>query len=426
VPAPTSLRPKASLAVRNAVLATCDRGPSDPGLVPGGAVAVEERRIAWVGSDGDLEAAVDLEGATLLDARGALVTPGFVDSHTHLVFAGERAGEFALRVSGKSYLDVALSGGGIAATTRATSAAPGAALLDAALVRARRLLAQGVTTVEVKSGYGLTVEAELRLLRVIDELARALRTEVTVVPTLLAHSVPPERLDDREAFVAEVCDVLVPAAVKERLAVSCDVFAEEGAFTLDEARRVLGAARRRGLVPRLHADQLTAGGGARLAAETGCASADHLERIDEGGIEAMAKAGVVAGLLPLSTLFLGSERFAPARRLLQAGVPIALATNLNPGSAMSENVGLTLSLGCVKLGLSPAEALVAFTAGGARSLRRADLGRLAAGCEADLVVWGCRSVEHLAWHMAVNHAALVVKRGRVVHEAAPGAAVDCR
>ncbi len=427
VPAPKSLRPKASLAVRNAVLATCDRGPSDPGLVPGGAVAVEDRRIAWVGNDGDLEGAVDLEGATVLDAGGGLVTPGLVDSHTHLVFAGERAGEFALRASGKSYLDVALSGGGIAATTRATNAASEAALLEGALGRARRLLAQGVTTVEVKSGYGLTAEAELRLLAVIHELAHALWAEVTVVPTLLAHAVPPERLDDREAFVAELCDVLVPAAVKQRLAVSCDVFAEEGAFTLDEARRILGAARRSGLVPRLHADQLTPGGrGARLAAEAGCASADHLEQLDEGGIRAMAQAGVVAGLLPLSTLFLGSERFAPARRLLQAGVPIALATNLNPGSAMSENVGLTLSLACVKLGLSPAEALVAFTAGGARSLRRADLGRLAPGCEGDLVVWGCRSVEHLAWHMAVNHAVLVVKRGRVVHEAAAGAAVDCR
>ncbi len=426
MPAPKSLRPRASLAVRNAVLATCDRGPSDPGLVPVGAVAVEDRRIAWVGLDADLEAAVDLEGATILDARGGLVSPGLVDSHTHLVFAGERAGEFALRVSGKSYLQVALSGGGIAATTRATNAATDAALIDAARARARRLLAQGITTVEVKSGYGLTVEAELRLLRVVHELAHALWADVTIVPTLLAHAVPPERRDDRAAFVAEVCDVLVPAAVKERLAVSCDVFAEEGAFTLDEARRILGAARRRGLVPRVHADQLTAGGGARLAAEIGCASADHLEQIDDAGIEAMAQAGVVAGLLPLSTLFLGSERYAPARRLLAAGVPVALATNLNPGSAMSENVGLTLSLGCVKLGLSPAEALVAFTAGGARSLRRADLGRLAAGCEADLVVWGCGSVEHLAWHMAVNHAAVVVKRGRVVHEAAPGAAAECR
>jgi imidazolonepropionase len=426
VSASRSHRRSATLVVRNAVLATCDRGPLDPGLVPGGAVAVDDRRIVWVGRDRDLEAAVDLAGARVLDTRGALVTPGLVDSHTHLVFAGERAGEFALRCSGKSYLDVALSGGGIAVTTRETHAAADVALFDAAVLRARRLLAQGVTTVEVKSGYGLTVDSELRLLRIIQDLARALSAELTILPTFLAHAVPPERLEDREAFVAELCEVLVPAVAKERLAVSCDVFVEEGAFTSGEARRILEAAQRRGLVLRVHADQLTPSGGARLAAETGCASADHLEMIDDEGIAAMARGGVVAGLLPLSTLFLGSERYAPARRLLAAGVPLALASNLNPGSAMSENVGLVLSLACLKLGLSPAEALVAFTAGGARSLRRSDLGRLAAGCEADLVVWGCGSVEHLAWHMAVNHALTVVKRGRVVHEALPGAAVDCR
>ncbi len=424
--APRSLRPKATLAVRNAVLATCDRGPSEAGLIPGGAVAIDDRRIAWVGRDRDLEAAVDLEGARTLDAGGGLVTPGLVDSHTHLVFAGERAGEFALRCSGKSYLDVALAGGGISVTTRATRAASDVALFDAAVLRARRLLAQGVTTLEAKSGYGLTPDSELRLLRIIQQLAHALWAEVTIVPTLLVHSVTPERLEDREAFVGEICEQLVPAVAKERLATSCDVFAEEGAFTIDEARRILQAAKARGLATRVHADQLTPSGGARLAAEAGSASADHLEMIDDAGIEAMARAGVVAGLLPLSTLFLGSNRFAPARRLLAAGVPLALASNLNPGSAMSENVALVLSLACLKLGLSPAEALVAFTAGGARSLRRTDLGRLAPGCEADLVLWGCASVEHLAWHMAVNHALAVVKRGRVVHEASPGAAVDCR
>ena len=426
MPAPKSLRPKATLAVRNGVLATCDRGLADAGPISGGAVAIDERRIVWVGRDRDLDAAVDLSDARVLDARGGLVTPGLVDSHTHLVFAGERAGEFALRCAGRSYLDTALSGGGIVVTTRETQAASDAALLNAAMARARRLLAQGVTTVEVKSGYGLTAAAELRLLRVIHALGHELWREITIVPTFLAHAVPPERQEDRAAFVRELCDELLPAVAREKLAVSCDVFLEEGAFDADEARRILAAAKQRGLVPRLHADQLTAAGGARVAAETGCASADHLDLVDDAGIEAMARAGVVAGLLPLSSLFRGSERYAPARRLLAAGVPIALASNLNPGSAMSENIGLLLSLACLKLGLTPAEALVALTAGGARSLKRSDLGRLAPGCEADLVLWGCGSVEHLAWHMAVNHALSVVKRGRVVHEALPGAAVDCR
>ncbi len=420
------LRTKASLVLRNAVVATCDAGASDPGLIPGAAIAVDDRRVAFVGPERGLEAAVDAEGAQVIDAAGGLVTPGLVDAHTHLVFAGERAGEFALRCSGKSYLSVALSGGGIAATTRATRAASDATLLETAMARARRLLAQGVTTVEVKSGYGLSTEDELRLLRVIHDLAHALWAEVTIVPTLLAHAVPPERAGDRDAFVRELCEVLVPRAAREKLAEHVDVFAEEGAFTLDEARRVLAAGARHGLVPHVHADQLTASGGARLAAELACASADHLEEIDDAGIAALARADVVAGLLPLSTLFLGSSRYAPARKLLSAGVRVALATNLNPGSAMSENVGLALSLACLQLGLSPAEALVAFTAGGARALRRPDAGRLRAGADADLVLWGCGSPEHLAWHMAVNHALVVVKRGRVVHTAAPGTAVDCR
>ncbi|HEX9243639.1 MAG TPA: imidazolonepropionase [Anaeromyxobacter sp.] len=426
MPAPKHLRPKASLLVRNATVARCDRGASDASILPGGAVAVDERRIVWVGPDRDLDAAVDHEDAKVVDARGALVTPGLVDSHTHLVFAGERAGEFALRASGRSYLDTALSGGGIGVTTRATQAAPDAALVETAAARARRLLAQGVTTIEVKSGYGLTAETELRLLRIIHELGHLLWREVTIVPTFLAHAVPPERQEDRDAFVGELCEKLVPRVAREKLAASCDVFLEEGAFTEPEARRILEAARTRGLVARLHVDQLKTSGGTRLAAELGCASADHLEWVDDAGIEALAKGGVVAGLLPLSTLALGGERWAPARKLLQAGVPLALASNINPGSAMSENVGLVLSLACMKLGLSPAEALVAYTAGGARSLRRGDVGRIAPGCEADLVVWGCSSVEHLAWHMAVNHALTVVKRGRIVHQALPGAAVDCR
>ncbi|ABS26518.1 imidazolonepropionase [Anaeromyxobacter sp. Fw109-5] len=426
MPARKPLRPTATLVLRNAVVATCDAGTSDPGLIPSAAVAVDDRRIAYAGPERGLEEVVDAADAQVIDAGGGLVTPGLVDAHTHLVFAGERAGEFALRCAGKSYLSVALSGGGIAVTTRATRAASDATLLEAAIARARRLLAQGVTTIEVKSGYGLSTADELRLLRVIHDLAHALWAEVTIVPTLLAHAVPPERGGDRDAFVRELCEVLIPQAARERLADHVDAFAEEGAFTIDEARRILAAGERHGLVPHLHADQLTASGGAQLAAALSCASADHLEEIDDEGIAALARADVVAGLLPLSTLFLGSNRYAPARKLLSAGARIALATNLNPGSAMSENVGLALSLACLKLRLSPAEALVAFTAGGARALRRADAGRLRPGADADLVLWGCSSPEHLAWHMAVNHALVVVKRGRVVHTAAPGAAVDCR
>jgi imidazolonepropionase len=425
--------PKATLVIRNAFVATCDRGPSDPGLIPAGAVAVADRQIAWVGPERDLGVArVDVEGATVLDARGGLVTPGLVDSHTHLLFGGERANEFAMRCAGASYEELARAGGGIAATTRATAAASDEALLAGAVARARRLLAQGITTVEVKSGYGLSLDSELRLLRLVDALAHALWREQTVVPTLLAHAVPPERAGDRVAYVREIAERWIPAVASERLARCCDVFAEEGAgaFGIGEARRILLAGRAAGLVPRLHADQLASsgsgGGGARLAAEVGAASADHLEELDEAGIAALAEAGVVAGLLPVATLVLRKARYAPGRKLVDAGVRVSLATNLNPGSAMSENAALTLGLACLQLGLTPAEALVAFTDGGARALRRDDLGRLAPGLEADLVVWGSPSLEHLAWHLGVSHALTVVKRGRVVHQAPEGAAADCR
>ncbi len=419
---------RATLAIRRALLAACDRGPADPGLLGDAAVAVEDGRVAWVGADAALEQAVDLSEARQIDAAGRLVTPGLVDAHTHLVFGDSprREGEFAERCRGRSYLEAARAGGGIAATVEATRAAGDGTLLASALTRARRLLAQGVTTVEVKSGYGLSVEQELRLLRIVRELARSLAGQMTVAPTLLAaHAVPPERTGDREGWVRDICQEIVPAAARERLAFFCDAFAAEGAFTLDEARRVLQAGMAHGLVPRLHADQLGPGGGARLAAELGCASADHLEHVDDEGIAALARAGVTACLLPTSTLFAGVGRPAPGRRLLDAGAPVALATNVNPGTSPSENAALALSLACLHCGLTPGEALVAFTAGGARALRLADAGRVARGIEADLVVWGCRSVEHLAWHLGVPHALLVVKGGRVVHQADPISAADC-
>lgn len=421
-------RIRATLVIRNGRLATCDAGPSDPGLLPGAAVAVDERTLGWIGPEPDLERACDLAGAKVIDAGGRLVTPGLVDSHTHLVFGdrGERARELAARCAGASYLDAARAGGGIAATVAATRAASDEALLAAAESRALRLLGQGVTTVEVKSGYGLSAAGELRLLRLIHELARRLWGRLGVVPTLLAgHGVPAERAADRGGWIREIAEEIVPAAAREKLCIFCDAFAEEGALSLAEARAVLEAGAARGLVPRLHADQLTAGGGAELAAELGCASADHLERVTGPGIAALARAGVVAGLLPISTLFLRGDRWAPGRALLDAGVPVAVATNVNPGSAMSESPSLALSLACLCNGLTPDEALVAFTAGGARALRLSEVGRLAPGLQADLVVWGCRSPEHLAWHLGVNHALAVVKRGRVVHQSAPGAAADC-
>lgn len=425
MPAPPPLPPGAprpDLVLRNALVATCDRGPSDAGEIASGAVAVAGGRIAWVGRDEDLDAAA--RAAPSLDCGGRLVTPGLVDSHTHLVYAGDRADELALRAAGRSYAEIAAAGGGIASTVRRTRAATDGALLEAALARALRLLRGGVTTVEVKSGYGLTVADELRLLRVARALSGALEGRMTVVPTLLAaHAVPPGV--DRERWVRDICEELHPAVADEALAVFQDAFVEVGAFTVAEARAVLESGARRGLVPRVHADQLSASGGARLAAALGCASADHLEHLDDDGVDALAAAGVVAGLLPVTTLFLGMTRHAPARRLVERGVRIALATNANPGSSPSESPSLAIGLACAQLGLTPAEALIAFTAGGAAALRRPDLGRVAPGCRADLVVWACRSIAHLPWHLGVNHAVRVLKEGRSVHEAPPGTCAEC-
>src|SRR3990172_6330096 len=302
---PSPYRPRAPLAFRHALVATCDAGSSDAGLVPDGAVAVSDRLVGWVGPDARLEAEVDLAGAEVVDGGGRLLTPGLVDSHTHLVFAGERSGELAARCAGRTYLEIAQAGGGILSTVRSTASASDADLLAAAMARARRLLAQGVTTLEVKSGYGLEVDAELRLLRVIAELAHALWSEVTIVPTLLAaHALPPGRTHDRAGYLRDVCEQLIPAVAAERLAVFCDAFTAEGAFSLDEARAVLEAGARARLLLRIPPDQLGPDGGARLAADLGCASADHLEHVDEVAIAELARAGVVAGLLPASTLCL--------------------------------------------------------------------------------------------------------------------------
>ena len=282
-----------------------------------------------------------------------------------------------------------------------------------ALPRLARLLEHGVTCAEVKSGYGLSLADELKMLRVVQRLARL--QPVELVPTLLcAHAVPEEHRAHRERYVELCASEIVPAVAQAHLARFCDAFVEEGAFTAAEGRRILEAGKRHGLVPRLHVDQLTASGGAELAAELGAATADHLEHVSEAGIAALARAGVSAVLIPTSTLFLRQRPYAPGRRLWDAGVNVALGTNLNPGSAMSESVPLALSLACLENGLTAAEAYWAATRGAALALGRAELGRLEVGGPADLVIFGCASYRHLPYHLGVNHARTVIRAGRVV------------
>ena len=392
------------LVIRNARVATMAGAQASPGhgplgLVEDGAVACEGERIAWVGPSAGAP-----PGDEVIEAGGRLLTPGLIDPHTHLVFAGDRAHEHALRLSGATYLQIAEQGGGIRSTVAATRAASDAELLASAQARRARMLQAGVTTVEVKTGYGLSVEDELRLLRVAGRLDG-------VVPTLLGlHAVPPGV--DRSRWVAEVVEELTPEAARLG-ARGCDAFLEQGAFTAAECRAALEAGAKHGLVPHLHADQLSSGGGAQLAAEAGAASADHLEHASAEGIEAMARAGTAAVLLPLAAMFL-REKAAQAKPFLDAGVAVALGSNLNPGSQRIESVSMLLAAGCLLSGLSPAQALWAMTAGAARALRLGDRGLIRPGLRADLVLFSTSDPDHLPYHAGFEHAQRVVHGGRSV------------
>lgn len=410
----------ADLALRNASeLCTLQpergRGEAVLGAVRGGSVACADGAIVWTGPDAEFDRQVRLApGARVVDAAGCTVTPGFVDCHTHLVFAGDRGDEFSARCEGASYVEIAKKGGGIASTVRATREASEDRLVQLALPRLARLLEFGVTTAEAKSGYALNLPDELKMLRAIARLP-ALQP-IELVPTLLcAHAVPPEHAQSRAAYVDLCVNEIVPAVARERLARFCDAFVEQAAFTVEEGRRILGRGKELGLVPRIHADQLSAMGASELAAELGAATADHLECVTDAGLAALARAKVCAVLVPTSTLFLKQATYAPGRRLWDAGLDVALATNVNPGSAMTENASLPLALACLFNGLTPAEAVWAFTRGGARALGLdGRIGAVAPGLQADLVVHACESHRHLAYHFAVSHVRTVIKRGKVV------------
>lgn len=392
-------------------------------LIPGGAVAVRGGRIVDVGPYAEVAARV--EPAATLDARGRTVLPGFVDPHTHLCFAGWRAEEFGRRLAGATYQEILAAGGGILDTVRHTRAASEVEL--AGLVRERLLevLRFGTTTVEVKSGYGLTTADELKMLRAIrraadpgDDLDGTWPCEglvlPEVVPTFLgAHAVPAEFRGDPDAYVDRVVHEMLPAVAREGLAEYVDVFCEAGVFDLDQTRRVVRAAQALGLRARLHADELAPLGGAGLAAELGAASADHLLRIRDEDIPRLRAAGTVATLLPGTALFLG-EPFAPARKLIAAGVPVALASDYNPGTQPSGNMALVMAIACLGMGLTPAEALVASTLGAAHALERADrIGSIEPGKQADLVILGAPSYEHLAYRLGTARVAAVLKAGKI-------------
>lgn len=380
--------------------------PGDLGIVHGAAVAVRDGAVVWVGHDDDVPVA--LLRSPVLDAGGAAVIPGFVDAHTHLVFAGDRADEFAARLGGASYEEVLAAGGGIHSTVRATRDASEDDLVATAARRARRMLRMGTTTVEVKSGYGLTTDDEVRLLRVAAQVAD--EVGIGVVRTFLGAHVPDRGVPEAE-YVERVVTEMLPAAAPH--AEFCDVFVDRGAFSVESARRIFAAAAALGLVARVHAEQLTHTGAAVLAAEVGAASADHLDHVTPSDAAALAAAGVVATLLPGAGLSMRAEQ-APARLLWDAGVTVALATDCNPGTSYVESMQLVVALGSLQMGLAVDEAVWAATRGGARSLRRDDLGIVRPGAAADLVILDAPSHRHLAYRPGTDLAATVVKSGVVV------------
>jgi imidazolonepropionase len=383
----------------------------DLAVIENGAVIAQDDRIEWVGPTNELPPAAP--GADVLDAAGKAVLPGFVDSHTHLIFAGTREDEFELRLQGVTYADIAARGGGINATVWRVREASKEQLKELARRRLDRMLALGMTTVEVKSGYGLSPADELKCLEVIAELDR--EHPCDLVPTFLgAHEVPAEYRHDREGYLRLVIERMLPEVAGRKLAEFCDVFCEHGVFSVAESERLLHAAADRGLNLKIHADEFSPLGGAELAGRLKATSADHLLHITDRGIEALHAGGTIATLLPGTAFVLGLP-YAPARRLIDHGLPVALATDCNPGSSMTENLPLIGTMACTQMKMLPAEVLTAMTLNGAAAAGRSDrIGSIEVGKQADLVIMDVPDYRLLPYHFGVNHVWKVIKAGRVV------------
>jgi imidazolonepropionase len=379
------------------------------------AVAGVDGRIVFVGDARICEREVErLPGCTTIDATGCAIIPGFVDAHTHLVYAGDRRRELRRRLAGETYAAIATEGGGILYTVRATRDCGPDGLARTARGRLDEMLRCGTTTSEVKSGYGLTVDSELAMLRVIRRLSD--EGPIELVPTFMgAHEIPPEYRDRRDMYLRLVCDEMIPRVAAERLAEFCDVFCETGIFTVEESRAILQAGVAVGLKPRVHADELASSGGAMLAAEIGARSADHLIFVEREAARAMAGAGTIATLLPAAAFYLKLGRFAPARMLIDEQVPVALATDVNPGAGFTPSMPFVIALACFGMGLTLEEALVAATINAASSVDRGDrIGSLEPGKQMDVVVVNGPAIELL--RQGVQSVRTVIKKGRVVHD----------
>ncbi len=385
---------------------------SELGIIENAAVLIENERLQWIGTMDQLSMG-KLKDTDVLDCHDKIVLPGFVDSHTHCVFAGSRDDEFAMRSAGATYQEIAERGGGILGTVRYTRKTSKKELKKHARRHLSAMMAHGTTTVEIKSGYGLDMENELKMLEAINELND--EEVMTIVPTFLgAHAIPPELRTEKSAYIREVCDRMIPYVGAKKLAVFCDVFCEHGYFELDESREILLQGKKFGLLPKIHAEELAASGGAGLARELGAVSADHLEHISPEGIAALAQAGVVGTILPGVSFFL-NHRHAPARALIDAGVPLAIATDFNPGSCMSYDMPMMMTIACTQMNMSPEEAITASTLNGAAALNLShEIGSVEIGKRGDLCVYSVPDYKHLAYHFGENHLSKLVKNGVIL------------
>ncbi len=383
-------------------------------MIPDGAMLVRDGRVESIGPRAAIEPFVTPEH-TVVSAGGRVVLPGFIDAHTHIVFAGNRVDEFEKRAGGTTYQEIAAEGGGIRATVRKTRAASEDELLAGAIERCKLFLRNGTTTIEAKSGYGLSLESELKMLRVIARLAN--ESSMRVVPTFLgAHEVPDEYQSTPDEYVDLVTNEMLPAVAANGLAEYCDVFCEPNVFNLERSRRILEAARKAKLGLRIHADQLSNSGAAQLAGEVSAATADHLEQVDSNGIQALAEADVQPVLLPASVYTLGSKRFAPAREMIERGLGVVLATDFNPGSSPTPSMPFVLSLASTQMHMTPAEAITAATINAAYSLGRGDsIGSLEPGKQADFVIHDCADYREIAYYAGVEPALKAYVRGELVY-----------
>lgn len=384
----------------------------DIGLIEHAGVLCRGGKIAWVGRMENFGGSLP-EDMHELDAAGSVVFPGFVDSHTHMMFAGNRAGEFALRSRGATYQEIAAGGGGIVSTIRDVRGASKKELKRSTARHLSAMMKHGTTTVEIKTGYGLDMDSEVKMLEAINELAE--EEMATVVPTFIgAHAIPPEFRSDPDAYVRLVIDTMIPYAGKRRLAAFCDVFCETGYFTLRQSEAILEAGKRHGMAPKIHAEELSSLGGVDVAARVGAISADHLEQITDRGILTLRDARVIATVLPGVSFFL-NHGYAPARKLIEAGVPVAVASDFNPGSCMSYSMPLMMTIACTHMHMSPEEAITACTLNGAAALGLSVThGSIEVGKQADLIVAAIPDYRFLAYHFGENHVTHTIKNGTLL------------